>query len=93
MNTPSVRPRENAIIYVQPDLCMGCHSCELACAVAHGDGHDVLSAVAAHLPPSLSAEPPTSIFYATDSIEKFQHLGSTFLGQPLPKVNLIDLGG
>ncbi len=29
---------------------MGCHSCELACAVAHGDGHDIMSAVAAHLP-------------------------------------------
>jgi glutamate racemase len=50
-------------------------------------------AVASHLPLSLSAEPPTCTFYATDSIEKFQHLGSTFLGQPLPKVSLIDLGG
>jgi glutamate racemase len=50
-------------------------------------------AVAAHQPPSLSTEPPTCTFYATDSIEKFQHLGSTFLGQPLPKVHLIDLGG
>lgn len=50
MNTAAARMTENAIIYVQPDLCMGCHSCELACAVAHGDGHDILSAVAAHLP-------------------------------------------
>jgi len=50
VNTTTAQPRENAIIYVQPDLCMGCHSCELACAVAHGDGHDILSAVAAHLP-------------------------------------------
>jgi glutamate racemase len=32
-------------------------------------------------------------FYATDSIEKFQRLGSNFLGQPVAKVNLIDLGG
>jgi glutamate racemase len=32
-------------------------------------------------------------FYATDSIEKFQRLGSNFLGQPLPEVRLIDLGG
>jgi glutamate racemase len=32
-------------------------------------------------------------FYATDSIEKFQRLGSNFLGQPLPEVHLIDLGG
>ncbi len=32
-------------------------------------------------------------FYATDSIAKFQRLGSSFLGQPLPEVHLIDLGG
>jgi glutamate racemase len=32
-------------------------------------------------------------FYATDSIEKFQRLGSSFLGQPLPEVHLIDLDG
>jgi glutamate racemase len=32
-------------------------------------------------------------FYATDSIEKFQRLGSNFLGQPVTEVNLVDLGG
>lgn len=53
-------------------------------------------AVASHLnltsqnPPTHS---PTSTFYATDSVEKFQRLGSAFLGQPLSQVNLIDLGG
>jgi glutamate racemase len=31
--------------------------------------------------------------YATDSIEKFQRLGSIFLGQPIPRVELLDLGG
>jgi len=31
--------------------------------------------------------------YATDSVEKFQHLGSRFLGQPLDRVHLLDLGG
>jgi Glutamate racemase len=36
---------------------------------------------------------PESAFYATDSIEKFQRLGSAFLGHPLPTVHLIDLGG
>ena len=36
---------------------------------------------------------PECHFYATDSIEKFQRLGSAFLGQPLPAVVLIDLGG
>jgi glutamate racemase len=33
------------------------------------------------------------LFYATDSIEKFQRLGSNFLGQPVSEVRLIDLGG
>ena len=36
---------------------------------------------------------PDCAFYATDSIEKFQRLGSAFLGRPLPAVSLIDLGG
>ena len=31
--------------------------------------------------------------YATDSTEKFAHLGSQFLGQPIPAVELLDLGG
>jgi len=31
--------------------------------------------------------------YATDSVEKFQRLGSLFLGQPIAKVHLLDLGG
>jgi glutamate racemase len=36
---------------------------------------------------------PSCLFYATDSVEKFQRLGSSFLGQPVSEVNLIDLGG
>jgi glutamate racemase len=31
--------------------------------------------------------------YATDSVEKFRRLGSHFLGQPIPQVELLDLGG
>jgi glutamate racemase len=53
-------------------------------------------AVAANLnltPQNPSIHSPTCTFYATDSIEKFQRLGSAFLGQPLSEVNLIDLGG
>jgi glutamate racemase len=55
-------------------------------------------AVAAHLGLSsqsskLNVESPQCTFYATDSVEKFQHLGSSFLGQPVAQVNLIDLGG
>jgi glutamate racemase len=48
--------------------------------------------VAAHFP-NLVPGDPTCTFYATDSIEKFRHLGSNFLGQPVSEVNLIDLGG
>jgi len=44
------------------------------------------------LAPATTAE-TTTTFYATDSIEKFQRLGSAFLGQSLPEVHLIDLGG
>jgi glutamate racemase len=50
-------------------------------------------AVATHLPPPASTQPTTIDFYATDSIEKFQRLGSNFLGQPLKEVHLLDLGG
>jgi glutamate racemase len=50
-------------------------------------------AVAEHLTPHSSTQPTTIDFYATDSIEKFQRLGSAFLGQPLKEVNLLDLGG
>ena len=53
-------------------------------------------AVAAH--PTLAANPtehkaPGCLFYATDSVEKFQRLGSSFLGQPVTEVRHIDLGG
>jgi glutamate racemase len=37
--------------------------------------------------------PATFTCYATDSIEKFQRLGSQFLHQPLPTVHLLDIGG
>ena len=31
--------------------------------------------------------------FATDSVEKFERLGSRFLGQPTGNVELVDLGG
>ena len=49
-----------------------------------------LSRAAAFAPDSDSACPT---FYATDSVEKFQRLGSHFLGRPLAQVHLLDLGG
>jgi glutamate racemase len=36
---------------------------------------------------------PDCLFYATDSIEKFERLGSAFLGQPVTGVRHVDLGG
>ncbi|ADW68359.1 glutamate racemase [Granulicella tundricola] len=50
-------------------------------------------AAAALIPASAQSAHATCTFYATDSIEKFQRLGTSFLGQPLPEVHLIDLGG
>jgi glutamate racemase len=57
------------------------------------------AAVAAHLgydqnalpqPAPLSAD---AAIFATDSVDKFARLGARFLGQPLPPVQLVDLGG
>jgi glutamate racemase len=39
-----------------------------------------------------AAEPEVRCF-ATDSVEKFERLGSRFLGRPVGKVSLVDLGG
>jgi glutamate racemase len=51
-------------------------------------------AVAALLPAARSATAlPTCEFFATDSVEKFQRLGSVFLGRELGQVHLLDLGG
>lgn len=50
-------------------------------------------AAAALIPDAGSGGETTATFFATDSIEKFQRLGSSFLGQPLSSVQLVDLGG
>ena len=51
------------------------------------------ASVAAYFSANPGGAPATSRFYATDSIEKFQRLGSAFLNQPLSEVHLLDLGG
>jgi glutamate racemase len=45
--------------------------------------------------PAANAGPPLAEIrcFATDSVEKFERLGSRFLNQPTGKVELIDLGG
>ncbi len=52
-------------------------------------------AVAELLPESVRSSTADAIceFYATDSVEKFQRLGSVFLGRELSRVELLDLGG
>jgi glutamate racemase len=45
-------------------------------------------------PPRLSHDAEAQIrCFATDSVEKFERLGSRFLGRPTGKVELVDLGG
>ena len=61
-------------------------------ATAQTVAHTVAQTRAQSTPPSTSIH-LTCTFYATDSVEKFQQLGSHFLGQPLTQVHLIDLGG
>jgi glutamate racemase len=55
------------------------------------------AAVAAALMPSITTTgalaPATFECFATDSVEKFQRLGSLFLQQPIPQVHHLDLGG
>jgi len=73
---------------------------------AHATAHATAQLVAKHFPAPLAAasgngaggqraSAPDSCctFYATDSVEKFQRLGSSFLGRALDRVHLIDLGG
>jgi glutamate racemase len=43
--------------------------------------------------PGPHSAPATFRCYATDSVEKFARLGSAFLGQSIPEVTLLDLGG
>jgi glutamate racemase len=71
---------------------------------AHATAQATAALVAEHFPTRISATTTTSActpgpnsacptFYATDSVEKFQRLGSHFLGRPLSHVHLLDLGG
>jgi glutamate racemase len=45
-------------------------------------------------PAAADPAPQTEVrCFATDSVEKFERLGSRFLARPVGKVELIDLGG
>jgi glutamate racemase len=68
---------------------------------ANATAHATAQLVAKHFPAPLAAASGDGsnaagsccTFYATDSVEKFQRLGSSFLGRALDRVHLIDLGG
>jgi glutamate racemase len=60
---------------------------------AYATAQATAALIATQLPNLTQSQNPTRTFYATDSIEKFQRLGSNFLGHPLGEVRLIDLGG
>jgi glutamate racemase len=44
-------------------------------------------------PPQPTQADPILHCFATDSVEKFERLGSRFLGRPVGNVELVDLGG
>jgi glutamate racemase len=44
-------------------------------------------------PPPVAPGDPVMKFFATDSVEKFERLGSRFLERPVGNVELVDLGG
>lgn len=63
---------------------------------AQATAHAVVTHLRQHpvnLQPATNTHQPTTVFYATDSIEKFERLGSAFLGQPVTGVRHVDLGG
>lgn len=57
------------------------------------DATAVQVAAALDLPVESGEASAQRTFYATDSVQKFQRLGTRFLGQPIDHVQLIDLGG
>ena len=44
-------------------------------------------------PPQPKPDDPVLRFFATDSVDKFERMGSRFLGRPVAHVELVDLGG
>lgn len=45
-----MKEQENVIIYANAQKCLGCHSCEMACATAHGGDGDLIGSVLRQLP-------------------------------------------
>lgn len=45
-----MKKKENVMIYANAQKCLGCHSCEMACAVSHGGDNGLFAAVRDQLP-------------------------------------------
>lgn len=45
-----MKKKENVMIYANAQKCLGCHSCEMACAVSHGGDNGLFEAVRDQLP-------------------------------------------
>ena len=87
---PLLRPLIESVV---PERMRVIDSAETAAEAA---AHLVQGKLQARLAPSdAGGMAPTAQVkcFATDSVEKFQRLGSRFLGQPVGHVDLVDLGG
>lgn len=61
------KQKENYFIYADPDKCLGCKSCELACGLAHA-GTDIFTAVVEQL----QIQPRNSVIQADDIVMPLQ---------------------
>jgi glutamate racemase len=59
----------------------------------HSPGCPILSTSSVERVGDYEAKPAQIRCFATDSVEKFERLGSRFLGRPVGTVELVDLGG
>jgi glutamate racemase len=80
---------ETAIERVMREL--GSQAAVIDSAQATADA--VAESLGQHAASTHQAAPSTFECFATDSVEKFQRLGSLFLEQPIANVHLLDLGG
>ncbi|MGA7245515.1 MAG: glutamate racemase [Terracidiphilus sp.] len=66
------------------------HANETGCPIQPGDTQPTSGWVGSDSSPAIETEIRC---FATDSVEKFERLGSRFLGRPVGSVQLVDLGG
>ncbi|MGD0519921.1 MAG: glutamate racemase [Terracidiphilus sp.] len=66
---------------------------DAGCPIPLAGSGQALSAPVAERVGENPAHPTEIRCFATDSVEKFERLGSRFLGRPVGKVELVDLGG